>query len=59
MKGESEGLKTEGMNEKESDIDIVELFEKENGLNNEDLTRKEPVNEGNNEGEIIQEVSKI
>ena len=51
MKEESEGLKMEGMNEKESDI--------ENRLNDEDLTRKEPVNEGNNEGEIIPEESKL
>ena len=28
-------------------------------INNEDLTRKEPVNEGNNEGEIIPEESKL
>ena len=44
---------------KESDIDIVELFEKENELNNEDLIREEPIKEGNNEGEIIPEVPKL
>ena len=59
MKEESEGLKTEGMNEKESDIKIVELFKKENELNNEDLTRKMPVNEDNNEEEIVPEVPKL
>ena len=50
-----EGIETEGMNEKEHDIDTVELFEKENELNNEDLIRKGPIIEGNNEGEIILE----
>ena len=49
----------EEMNEKEHDIDTVELFEKENESNNEDLIREEPINEGNNEGEIIIEESKL
>ena len=58
MKEEYEGLKMEGMNEKESDINIVELFEKKNQLNNEDLTRRVLVNEGHNEEEIIPEMPK-
>ena len=39
MKEESEGLQTEIIREKESEIEIVELIEKENELNNEDLKR--------------------
>ena len=55
-KEEYEGMDTEEMNEKEYDINFVELFEKENRLNNEELVREEPIKEGNNEGKIIQEV---
>ena len=59
MKEESEGLKTERINGKESEIDIVKFFEKENELINEDLIRKVPVNESNNEEEIVPEVPKL
>ena len=58
-KVEYEGIEMEEMNEKEHDIDTVELFEKENESNNEDLIREEPINENNNEGEIIPEESKL
>ena len=47
------------MNKKETEIDIVELFEKENELNNEDLKRKVPVNDVNNGIETVPEVLEI
>ena len=47
------------MNEKEHDIDTVELFEKENESNNENSIGEEPINEGNDEEEIIPEVPKL
>ena len=59
MKEESEGLNMETIDEKENEIKIVELLEKDNGLNKEDLTRKVPVNEDNNEEETVPEVPKL
>ena len=59
MKEESEGLQTERIHGKESDIEIVELIKKENELNNEDLKRKVPVNEVNNGAERVPEVLEI
>ena len=56
MKEESEGLQTERIHGKESDIEIVELIERENELNNEDLKRKVPVNEVNNGAKTVPEV---
>ena len=59
MKEESEGLNMERIDEKESEIEIVESLEKENGLNKEDLIRKVPVNEDDNEEETVPEVPKL
>ena len=59
MKEESEGLQTERICGKESEIKIVELIKKENELNNEDLKRKVPVNEVNNGVKTVPEVLKI
>ena len=59
MKEESEGLQTERIHGKESDIEIVELIKKENELNNEDLKRKVPVDEVNDSVETVPEVLEI
>ena len=59
MQEESEGLQTERIHGKESDIEIVELIEKENELNNQDLKRKVPVNEVNNGVKTVPEVLEI
>ena len=56
MKGRDEGLEMERIEEKESDNKITEIVEKEIEPNNEEFTKRVPVNKDNNEEEIVSEM---
>ena len=59
MKGRDKGLEMERIEEKESDNEVTENAEKENELNNEEFTKRKPVNKDNNEEEIVSEMPKL